>query len=233
MELEIRNISKHYKDKKAVNDVSLTLTPGVWGLLGANGAGKTSLMRMIAGIVKPTSGEIFYDGLPIQMLKEKYREAFADSKTGMAPVLMEIDLDAVDHYYEKADLRLKSLMKMEQPEHISAQKAAIAMYDKAKKPFQYYSGITPDAMDYQVLLTYLIMILCVVIVAPIFTSDYQTGADDILRCTKYGRGKMAVCKILSSLFICGGAFLLCLYLPKRRVQFPHWQQRWYSVYCRY
>lgn len=38
MELEIRNISKHYKDKKAVDDVSLTLTPGVWGLLGANGA---------------------------------------------------------------------------------------------------------------------------------------------------------------------------------------------------
>ena len=76
MELEIRNISKHYKDKKAVDNVSLTLTPGVWGLLGANGAGKTSLMRMIAGIVKPTAGEILYDGLPIQMLKEKYREVF-------------------------------------------------------------------------------------------------------------------------------------------------------------
>ncbi len=76
MELEIREISKHYKDKKAVDHVSLTLTPGVWGLLGANGAGKTSLMRMIAGIVKPTSGEILYDGLPIWTLKEKYREVF-------------------------------------------------------------------------------------------------------------------------------------------------------------
>ncbi|MBS6160289.1 MAG: ABC transporter ATP-binding protein [Firmicutes bacterium] len=76
MELEIRGISKYYKDKKAVDNVSLTMTPGVWGLLGANGAGKTSLMRMIAGIVKPTSGEILYDGLPIQMLKEKYREIF-------------------------------------------------------------------------------------------------------------------------------------------------------------
>lgn len=76
MELEIRNISKYYKDKKAVDQVSLTLTPGVWGLLGANGAGKTSLMRMIAGIVQPTSGEIFYDGLPITMLRGKYREIF-------------------------------------------------------------------------------------------------------------------------------------------------------------
>ena len=40
MELEIRNISKYYKDKKAVDQVSLLLTPGVWGLLGANGAGR-------------------------------------------------------------------------------------------------------------------------------------------------------------------------------------------------
>ena len=34
MELEIRNISKHYKDKKAVDNVSLILTSGVWGTVG-------------------------------------------------------------------------------------------------------------------------------------------------------------------------------------------------------
>ena len=38
--------------KTAVDDVSITLTPGVWGLLGANGAGKTTLMRMLAGILR-------------------------------------------------------------------------------------------------------------------------------------------------------------------------------------
>lgn len=41
MELKIEHLSKQFKDKTAVNDVNLTLTPGVWGLLGANGAGKT------------------------------------------------------------------------------------------------------------------------------------------------------------------------------------------------
>ena len=41
MELKIEHISKQFKDKTAVDDVSLTLTTGVWGLLGANGAGKT------------------------------------------------------------------------------------------------------------------------------------------------------------------------------------------------
>ena len=39
MELQIDHISKSFKDKRAVDDVSMTLTPGVWGLLGANGAG--------------------------------------------------------------------------------------------------------------------------------------------------------------------------------------------------
>ena len=38
MELKIEHLSKQFKDKTAVNDVNLTLTPGVWGLLGANGA---------------------------------------------------------------------------------------------------------------------------------------------------------------------------------------------------
>ena len=43
MELKIEHLSKRFKDKTAVDDVSLTLTSGVWGLLGANGAGKTTL----------------------------------------------------------------------------------------------------------------------------------------------------------------------------------------------
>lgn len=76
MELHINHISKQFKDKDAVNDVSLHITPGVWGLLGANGAGKTTLMHMIAGIMEPTSGVVEYDGLPITMLKEKYRDIF-------------------------------------------------------------------------------------------------------------------------------------------------------------
>ena len=58
MELKIEHLSKRFKDKTAVDDVSLTLTSGVWGLLGANGAGKTTLMRMIADIMVPTNGAI-------------------------------------------------------------------------------------------------------------------------------------------------------------------------------
>jgi ABC-2 type transport system ATP-binding protein len=76
MELLIDHVSKRFRDKRAVSDISLELTPGVWGLLGANGAGKTTLMRMIAGNLQPDAGQIVYDGVPIGMLGERYRDIF-------------------------------------------------------------------------------------------------------------------------------------------------------------
>ena len=76
MELKIKQLSKKFKDKRAVDDVCMTLTPGVWGLLGANGAGKTTLMRMIADIMTPDSGTIYYDGADIRKMGESYRNIF-------------------------------------------------------------------------------------------------------------------------------------------------------------
>ncbi len=64
--LEIRNVSKTYgKNVRAVDDVSLSLDAGVVGLIGHNGAGKTSLMQMIATLTRPTSGQILFDGVDI------------------------------------------------------------------------------------------------------------------------------------------------------------------------
>lgn len=71
MELIVRQLSKHYKDKVAVDEVSLRLTKGINGLLGANGAGKTTLMRMLCGTLTPTSGNISLDGLDVS--SEDYR----------------------------------------------------------------------------------------------------------------------------------------------------------------
>ena len=71
MELIVRQLSKHYKDKVAVDEVNLRLTKGINGLLGANGAGKTTLMRMLCGTLTPTSGNISLDGLDVS--SEDYR----------------------------------------------------------------------------------------------------------------------------------------------------------------
>ncbi len=60
-----------------------------------------------------------------------------------------------------------------------------------------------DAFDYTTLYILVLSILCTAIAAPIFANEYQTGSDSILRCTKYGRMKLAVTRILaaSSIFI--------------------------------
>ena len=66
-------VTKHFKNKIAVDAVSLRLQPGVHGFLGANGAGKTTLLRMLCGVLKPTSGEIRCNGTDIRVLDGEYR----------------------------------------------------------------------------------------------------------------------------------------------------------------
>ena len=60
--LEIIKLKKVYKEKIANDDINLVLDCGVYGLLGANGAGKTTFMKQIVTLTKPTNGEILYNG---------------------------------------------------------------------------------------------------------------------------------------------------------------------------
>ena len=71
MELYIDRLTKQYKNKIAVDRISLDLGAGVHGLLGANGAGKTTFMRMICGILRPDSGSVSFDGMDVS--SEDYR----------------------------------------------------------------------------------------------------------------------------------------------------------------
>lgn len=65
--LEINNIVKQYTAHRALDDVSLRIEKGsIFGLLGPNGAGKTSLIRIITQITAPDSGEVLFDGEPLQ-----------------------------------------------------------------------------------------------------------------------------------------------------------------------
>jgi len=62
-----KNLSKRYGEKLAVNDLTFSVSPGeVLGFLGANGAGKSTTMRMIAGFVAPSAGEVTVCGHDIE-----------------------------------------------------------------------------------------------------------------------------------------------------------------------
>ena len=60
--LEARRVSKWFGEVIAVNDCSLTVGPGVTGLLGLNGAGKTTFFKLLAGLIEPSQGEVLIYG---------------------------------------------------------------------------------------------------------------------------------------------------------------------------
>ena len=66
MELTIQNITHRYGNLCALNNVSIVLTPGIYGFLGPNGSGKSTLMNIITGNLHQTSGEILWDGINVR-----------------------------------------------------------------------------------------------------------------------------------------------------------------------
>ena len=66
MEIVIKNLSKNYGRKAALKNMSVTIHSGMYGLLGRNGAGKTSLMRILATLSVPSGGEVSMNGISIK-----------------------------------------------------------------------------------------------------------------------------------------------------------------------
>jgi simple sugar transport system ATP-binding protein len=74
--LELRNITKTFGNNVAVRDVSLQIGQNeIVGLLGDNGAGKSTVVRMISGVTKPTEGDYLWNGTPITSLSRSATEA--------------------------------------------------------------------------------------------------------------------------------------------------------------
>lgn len=74
MELRLENLSRDFKEIRAVDRVNCRMENGVYGLLGVNGAGKTTLMRMLCTLLTPTEGKITYNGKDIFAMGEEYRK---------------------------------------------------------------------------------------------------------------------------------------------------------------
>lgn len=118
MELTLKNITKVFKDKIAVNDFNVILTSGVYGLLGPNGAGKTSLMRIIADVSNATSGEVYLNGKSKTELGADYRDVlgylpqdvgFYKSFTAQKFLEYVATLKGIDK--EKASIKIDELLK--------------------------------------------------------------------------------------------------------------------------
>ncbi len=83
MLLEFRHIDTHYGDLHVLKDVNYEINEGeIIALLGGNACGKSTTMKTIMGVVRPTRGQVIYDGQPIERLPTAERV-----RRGIAPVL--------------------------------------------------------------------------------------------------------------------------------------------------
>lgn len=61
--IQIKNLSKEFKGQQALKDITMSIPQNcVYGLLGPNGAGKSTLLKTMTGLLRPTSGEIYFQG---------------------------------------------------------------------------------------------------------------------------------------------------------------------------
>ena len=74
MELEVNNLTTEFASFTAVNHLNITMRNGVYGLLGVNGAGKTTFMRMLCTLMCPTHGKITCNGKEIFTMDGDYRK---------------------------------------------------------------------------------------------------------------------------------------------------------------
>ena len=130
--IQVKHLERRYGDFLAVNDVSFDIERGeIVGLLGHNGAGKTSIMKMLTGYLEPTAGSIQVDGLVIGKQTKEIQ-----AKMGYLPENCPVwpEMTVIDYLDYQASLH-----------HIAAseRKAAIAkaikrtaLKDKATAPIQ-------------------------------------------------------------------------------------------------
>nr|WP_302135217.1 ATP-binding cassette domain-containing protein [uncultured Schaedlerella sp.] len=70
MQIEITALKKSYGENAVLKDISLTIENGMYGLLGRNGAGKTTFMRILSTLLKPSAGKITFDHIPLEETKQ-------------------------------------------------------------------------------------------------------------------------------------------------------------------
>ena len=134
-QIVINNLSKVYDNNfKALKDINLEINKGeIFAMLGPNGAGKTSLISIICGIVKPTSGKITVENFDI--IKD-YRET--RSRIGLVP--QELTLEQFETVFNNVSYSRGLYGKKPDPEYIKKILKQLSLWDKKDLILRQLSG---------------------------------------------------------------------------------------------
>ncbi len=118
--IETQHLVKRYGDKLAVNDVSLAVHGGeIFGFLGPNGAGKTTTIKMIVGLLQPTSGVVKVAGYDVQAqpLQAKAANGYVPDEPNLYPKLSARELlrfvgDLYEMERQQIERRIEELLRL-------------------------------------------------------------------------------------------------------------------------
>lgn len=135
MQLQLIDLTKKYGAFTALNHLSITFTPGIYGILGANGAGKSTMMNLLTDNISRTDGKILYDGTDILKLGKDFRRllGYMPQQQGFYE-----HMTAQTFLYYMADL--KGIPKKQATQEIDALLDATNLSDVRHKKLGGYSG---------------------------------------------------------------------------------------------
>ena len=134
-QISITNLSKIYDNGfEALKKINLNIKKGeIFAMLGPNGAGKTSLISIICGIVKPTSGKVTVDGYDII---DNYRDT--RSRIGLVP--QELTLESFETVFNNVSYTRGLYGKAPKPSHIEKILKDLSLWDKKDQRLRQLSG---------------------------------------------------------------------------------------------
>ena len=173
---------------------------------------KSGTIQVVTGIEAIKAKKADKKALHGEMTEAKIRETIADIKEVLKEYgSLERQNIPLDVYVKKVYSHLDIIAVLEQTiipngknlytleySYISeddAKNVYTAYRENVQIPLAYYSEFTTDQLDYYQIYLFLVMIFFMVIITPVFATEYQTGSDQILRCTKHGRFRLAITKI--------------------------------------
>lgn len=130
--LEVKDLKKSYNGLEALKGISFEVRKGeIFGLLGTNGAGKTTTIKIIAGIIPPTSGEVKIQGKSIKENPIKIK-----SQIGYVPQ----DISIIPNLSAYENLRLIGKLYGVSKDNVEQMLKAVNLWDRKDSMVQTFSG---------------------------------------------------------------------------------------------
>ena len=133
--LEIRNLNFNYKNKKALDNINLTLTDGVVALLGPNGAGKSTLMRLLVTLYETSIGEIELNNIKYSKNNEKIK-----ANVGYVPQDFDMYNNINGQEYLEFVAKMRGVSKNDLKKHIQKVVSKVNLDKFINKKIGTYSG---------------------------------------------------------------------------------------------